>query len=350
MLLPPPPQLLPRLHQFLDGAGRREITSCDPATVVRPLVEVAHSARAQQRQASAKRIQILPTQYFFLPVDVGSAGHDGEFYHANKRRICELSIRKVDNEYVHRNEVPILAIVTGGLERIELPPLRRPDVPDDDPDEALVLWGVRYYSYCLIAHIRDVLRGMMELLRLGNGATAFFPARHAFEWTAHTCLMSRELKPLIANSDWKSARELQSRVMQSNRWVKDYGRNYVADDARAPYDQMPEGMRVKNALKAYEKWQEETTGTSDSKDSYALLSEHTHPNSACFTRYTEFYGPEVRFVRPSDDASILGEERCLLHFLLFLDELLRLGRDTKVRGQVSTVIDEILSAFNNNCE
>jgi hypothetical protein len=49
-----------------------------------------------------------------------------------------------------RNEIPILAIVTAGLESIELPPLRRPYVPHDTPDEALVLWGPapsdpRYY-------------------------------------------------------------------------------------------------------------------------------------------------------------------------------------------------------------
>ena len=46
----------------------------------------------------------------------------------------------------------------------------------------------------------------------------------------------------------------------------------------------------------------------------------------------------------SDDASILGEERCLIHFLLFLDELLRLGRERKVRGQLRAIIDEILDA------
>ncbi len=113
---------------------------------------------------------------------------------------------------------------------------------------------------------------------------------------------------------------------------------------RRPGDQMPDGLRVKNALRAYEKYQEETIGTSDSKDSYALLSEHTHPNSACFNRYTEFLGPEVRFVKPSEDASILGEERCLLHLLLFLDELLCLGRESKVRAQLRIIIDEILNA------
>jgi hypothetical protein len=111
-----------------------------------------------------------------------------------------------------------------------------------------------HYTYCVIAHIRDVLRGMVELLQLGSVATAFFPARHAFEWTAHTCLMSRELKDFITKKDWKGARELQSRVMEGNRWVKDYGTKYVAEAPGDPYDQMPDGLRVKNALRAYEKY------------------------------------------------------------------------------------------------
>jgi hypothetical protein len=235
-------------------------------------------------------------------------------------------------------------MVTAGLERIELPPLRRPAVANDTPDEALVLWRTQYYTYCVIAHIRVVLRGMDELLQLGNVATAFFPARHALEWTAHTCLVSRELKEFINNRDWDSARELQSRMMESNRWVKDHGEKYVPG---VSYDEMPDGLRVKKALKAYERWQEETTGSSDCDDIYALLSEHTHPNSICFNRYIEFFGPEVRFVKPSEDASILGEERYLLHFLLFLDQLLRLGRETKVRGQLRNIINEILEAHKN---
>ncbi len=135
----------------------------------------------------------------------------------------QSNVDQEDNNSVHKNEIPILAIVTTGLERIELPPLRRPGVPNNTPNEALVLWGTQYYAYCVIAHVRHVLRGMVELLQLGSVATAFFPARHAFEWTAHTCLMSRELKDFTVRKDWKGARELQSRVMEGNRWVKDYG-------------------------------------------------------------------------------------------------------------------------------
>ena len=49
----------------------------------------------------------------------------------------------------------------------------------------------------------------------------------------------------------------------------------------------------KNALKAYEKYLQTTMGASNSKDTYALLSEHTHPNSICFHRYTEIVRPDT---------------------------------------------------------
>lgn len=242
---------------------------------------------------------------------------------------------------MHKNEIPILPIVIRGLEKIELPPLTRPAVPNDNPNEALVLWGTLYYTYCVIAHLRVVLRGMAELLRLGNVPTAFLACRHVFEWTAHACLLSREMEGSIGKQDWKGALELQSRVMEANRWVKEHGEKY---EPRYDFDEMPDSIRVKKALKAYEQYQQEEYGKSDVEDSYALLSEHTHPNSACFNSYTQIIGREVHFVPPSTDSALLGEERCLIDLVLFLDALLRLGKEPNVRRQLRSVIDELLEA------
>ncbi len=242
---------------------------------------------------------------------------------------------------MHKNQIPILPIVTSGLESIELPLLIRPAVPNDNPNEALVLWGVQYYTYCVIAHLRVVLSGMVELLRLGNVPTAFLARRHVFEWTAHTCLMSREMEGSISKGNWKGAWEFQSRVMEANRWVKEHGEKY---EPGAAYDEIPDSLRVKKALKAYEQHQKEQQGLSDVEDSYALLSEHTHPNSACFNSYTQIMGQEVRFVPPSTDSALLGEERCLIDLVLFLDALLGLGKETNVRRQLRAVIDKLLEA------
>jgi hypothetical protein len=242
---------------------------------------------------------------------------------------------------VHKNQIPILPIVTAGLERIELPPLIRPAIPNDSPNEALVLWGTLYYTYCVIAHLRVVLRGMVELLRLGNVPTAFLACRHVFEWTAHACLMSGEMEGFIGKQDWKGAWDLQSRVMEANRWVKEHGEKY---EPRYAYDEIPDSMRVKKALKAYEQYQQQQHGQSDVEDSYALLSEHTHPNSACFNSYTRIVEPEVRFVPPSTDSALLGEERCLIDLVLFLHALLGIGKETNVRRQLRAVIDKLLEA------
>lgn len=151
----------------------------------------------------------------------------------------EWGSRLRDNAGVHKDQIPILAIVTGGLEKIHLPPLIRPAIPNDNPNEALVRWGTLYY--CVTAHLRVVLRGMVELLKLGNVPTAFLACRHVFEWTAHTCLMSRELEEFMTEQAWRGARELQSRVMEGNRWVREHGEKY---EPGAAYDQIPDSLRV----------------------------------------------------------------------------------------------------------
>jgi hypothetical protein len=43
-------------------------------------------------------------------------------------------------------------------------------------------------------------------------------------------------------------------------------------------------------------YQRQVHGDGDAKDSYGLLSEHSHPNSACFLPYCEYRGAEVRFI------------------------------------------------------
>lgn len=148
-----------------------------------------------------------------------------------------------------KDQIPVLAIVTGGLERIQLPPLIRPAKPNDNPNGALVRSGTLYYTYCVIAHVRVVLRGIVDLLKLGNIPTAFLACRHVFKWTAHTCLMARELEDFVTKQDWMGATELQSLVMVGNRWVTEHGEKYVPG---AACEEIRDSLRVKKALKAYE--------------------------------------------------------------------------------------------------
>jgi len=49
----------------------------------------------------------------------------------------------------------------------------------------------------------------------------------------------------------------------------------------------------------------------------------------------------VRFIPPSTDASVLGEERYLLDFLIFLEQLLKLGKERVVRKQIIAMLEDI---------
>jgi hypothetical protein len=229
-------------------------------------------------------------------------------------------------------------MVEHGLSEIKLPSLTRPPVLDTNPDEKLVRWGITYYSYSVIAHMQTILRGLSQLLKAENVPTAFIVCRHVFEWTAHTCYMSRNLKNYVEREEWGRAWHLQSLAMQGNRWIKDHGPKYGPE---AIMNGIPDPLGIANIVACYEEYRRQQYGRPDAKDSYGLLSEHSHPNSACFNPYCKFVGWEVRFVPPSPDSSLLGEERCLIDLMLFIETLLGLGNEKTVRSQVIATLTRI---------
>jgi hypothetical protein len=224
------------------------------------------------------------------------------------------------------------------LRHYQLPPLIRPDVPNDKPDEKLVVWGVTYYAYCVIAHMQTVLSGLVQLLEAKNVPTALVVGRHVFEWTAHACYIRRNSETYFKKKEWGRAWHLHSLAMEGNMWIRLHGLKYAP---AALTDGTPEPIGIANAVSCYEEHQRQAGMTANAKDTYGLLSEHSHPNSACFNRYCTYVGREVRFVAPSRDASLLGEERYLIDLLLFLDQLLKLGKEKVVRKQIVAVLTRI---------
>ncbi len=91
----------------------------------------------------------------------------------------------------------------------------------------------------------------------------------------------------------------------------------------------------------YDEYRRQRHGQTDAKDTYGLLSEHSHPNSACFLPYYQHIGREVRFVAPAANTSLLGEERCLIDLMMFLNVLLELGREKVVRAQIVAILNEL---------
>lgn len=238
----------------------------------------------------------------------------------------------------HKGQVPILAITEQSLRQVSLPPLVRPQVSVDRPNEELNVWGITYYSYCLVAHMRTVLAGLVQLLEAQNIPAAFIVCRHVFEWTAHACYMSRNIGNYIKKKEWGRAWHLQSLAMEGNIWVKARGHKYAPKEMT---EGVPDPLGIANIVACYEEYQRQVGKKSDAKDTYGLLSEHSHPNSACFNRYCQCAGSEVRFISPSKDASVLGEERYLLDFLIFLEHLLKLGKERAVRKHIITVLEDI---------
>jgi hypothetical protein len=237
-------------------------------------------------------------------------------------------------------EQEILAIVETGLQRIALPPLIRPPVSEDNPNEVLVLWGIRYYSYSVIAHSRTVLRGLVRLINDGNIPTALIVSRHVFEWAAHTCYLNRNTKNYVERREWRRAWHLHSLAMQGNRWIKDHGSKY---DPTLVTNGIPDPLSVPNIVAGYEEYRRQRFGVSDARDTYGLLSEHSHQNAACFHPYCKYFGPEVRFVAPSPDTSLLAEKRCLIDLVLALEALLRLARERVVCKQLVAILKELAS-------
>jgi hypothetical protein len=229
----------------------------------------------------------------------------------------------------------VLTIVADGLQQITLPSLVRPNIPDTAPNEELVLWGMQYHAYSVIAHMRVVYQGFVSLLEVGNVPAAFPVARHIFEWTAHCCYMSRNLKNYIERKEWGRAWHLHGLAMLGNKWIKDHGLKYapelISDTALDP-------LSVPNIVNAYEEYQIYADNLGDAKDTYGLLSEHSHANGACFLAYYEYDGLKVSFVNPSSNPALLSKERYSIHLMLFLEELLALGEETNVRRNIRRII------------
>jgi hypothetical protein len=232
-----------------------------------------------------------------------------------------------------------LSIATENLQKIALPPLIRPPAgKDDEPTEQLIEWGIKYYAYSVLAHLRMVLQGVVLLAKAENIPTTFFACRNVFEWAAHACYMSRNLSNYVTKKEWGRAWKLLTMGAMGNRWIKDHGAKY---EPTVALDGVPDPLSVANIVAAYDEWERQQYGKGDAKDNYGLLSEYSHPNSACIQQYHEYAPPEVRFITPSTGSPLPVVNWCLIELLMFLEELLRISKEQAVRGQVASLLKEI---------
>jgi hypothetical protein len=219
-----------------------------------------------------------------------------------------------------------LIVVSDALDGITLPTLAQPDVTNfsgDARSEALTAWGINFYVYSVIAHVRAVLRGLREVARTGNLPPTFVLGRHVYEWTAQVCYVGENIAHHVANHDWTAARELLDEVVIGGKWVKEHGQKYGATPTTAS---LPNPVRLKRVLKSYEAYLKKVYGT-EAKDDYGLLSEYSHPNAACLLQYhdSDVAGGDVQFLEPTSGSPLPDVNWCLVDLIGFLIELLRLG-------------------------
>jgi hypothetical protein len=236
-----------------------------------------------------------------------------------------------------------LVLVSTGFDSLSLslsqPPDPRTLNTPDERKEAYIHWAVTYYVYSVVAHIRTVLRGLIVLADNGNIPTAMVVCRHVFEWAAQVCYMNENLQKHVAARDWDAARDLLNQAVMGSRWIKEYGHKYDPTQIKI---EIPNTIRLNKVLASYEAHVEKTFG-GDTKDDYAHLSEHSHPNSACFQQYHDgdVLGGEIRFKEPTSGSPLPVVNWCLIDLCALLLELLKLSGEKTVRARIAGTLKEI---------
>lgn len=240
--------------------------------------------------------------------------------------------------------------MTGNLQIIDLPPLHRPQVkPDEAKTEELVEWGICVYVYSMIAHMRKVLAGLVQLTEAENVAASAPLCRHVFEWAALSCYLTGKLRDQFKQHDWKEAWKLLTNFALGSRWIREHGSKYAGDPpVKTPIELPKPPYNITDTVKEYESYQSHNSREAEARDTYSLLCDHTHANVACLMRYyqLEENRATMRFIDPDLDphreSFLPFVNCCLIDLLTFSYELLGLANESAVRPKVLLVTKEIV--------
>jgi hypothetical protein len=139
----------------------------------------------------------------------------------------------------------------------------------------------------------------------------------------------------VKENNWGLWFDLSLQVDGGNLWVKNHGHKY---DALPSQLDAPASVRVHKFISAYDEYQAEEYGEADAKDAYGFLSEHSHPNGACFLPYREISGSQVRFISPPESLPLPSANRYLIEWMVFIHELLGLAKEDAVRVQILGIL------------
>jgi hypothetical protein len=175
-----------------------------------------------------------------------------------------------------------MEMVADGLRSIRLPSLKRPSVkPTEAPTAELIEWATKLYAYSVIAHVRTVLGALVQLAQAENIPASRIIGRHVFEWAAHSCYMSRNLKNYVQRKEWGRAWSVLTIAGIGNLWARQHRAKYALPTAAPLPVGVPDPLSVANLISAYESYQSQQFRIRAVKDNYSLLCDFSHPNSAC---------------------------------------------------------------------
>jgi len=241
---------------------------------------------------------------------------------------------------VHHVAMPPANIISARLDSVTLPPLVRPPVgPNEEPTLELVTWAGRYYAYSSIAHVRNILRGLLVLATSGNVETMFLVERHLYEWTMHAVFIQQNFKRHLVALNLQAIWEMFEEADTANGWIRRHGAKYVSE---IPTDEFPDTLRVKRLVAAYEKCQADRGEIPSVQDDYGYLSEHSHANAACFLPYRVFKGRQVSFSAAPLRYELAGiAHAATLEWLVAIRNILGTSKEDAVRQQFSEILNTI---------
>ena len=233
-------------------------------------------------------------------------------------------------------EMKPVRIIEESLRAIVLPNVIRPALgPNDAATEELVSWAITYHVYSEIAHVRTILSGFLALVEMKNIPSAMLLSRHVFEWTALACYLNQNLKGLTSQKMWPKCFEMLLQSDTGNQWARNHGPAYET----LPFPrEILDPIEIRKLIAAYAKYQKKAYGKSKTHDSYAFLSEFTHPNSACLGQYRDSKGATGVIVPPPTQATFGGIKEFIIEWLMFMRELLGLAGEHEVRDKLIAIL------------
>lgn len=229
------------------------------------------------------------------------------------------------------NESTCLTVALTRLESIVLPNLPLPMASFEEVDADRVFFGIRYYTYASIAHVRKILRGLIQVSDEANWACANILTRHLMEWAAHVTFLNVKVRSLVRDKRWDKAWAILLQLNGGDLYFRRFGAKYLGSDSTNV--EIPEPFKTANFLNVYDLQHANADGRGSAQEDYSLLSELSHASAACLRQCLETRENQITFTGGDDDISPLPiASVSTIDWLMGIADLCTLTSDQEVGG------------------